>query len=168
MALKFYASLAKGLKLKVRKCFGLTPTFVEVTWEKLVNGVFLHPPPSSLIGLSLTFNQQLNSCFTKSIFTWTMSPSNENTRTMCQICSKLIIKRQIRSHWDCSGTFRCRWGHSLPSRQYFANTSSLLTLSLYLFIKHSSSAIRIQYKKYYFITSIGLFDWIMLSFIISC
>ena len=45
MALKFYASLAKGLKLKVRKCFGLTPTFVEVTWEKLVNGIFLHHPP---------------------------------------------------------------------------------------------------------------------------
>ena len=49
MTLKFYASEAKGLKLKVRKCFGLTPTFVEVTWEKLVNGVFLHPPPPSLL-----------------------------------------------------------------------------------------------------------------------
>ena len=32
--LKFYTSVAKGLKLKVRKFWGLIPTFVEVTWEK--------------------------------------------------------------------------------------------------------------------------------------
>ena len=36
MALKFKASLAKELKLKVRKFLGLIPTFVEVTGEKLV------------------------------------------------------------------------------------------------------------------------------------
>ena len=34
--LKFYTSLSKGLKLKVRKFWGLIPTFVEVTGEKLV------------------------------------------------------------------------------------------------------------------------------------
>ena len=38
--LKFYASVAKGLKLKVRKFWGLTPTFVEVRREKLVGGLF--------------------------------------------------------------------------------------------------------------------------------
>ena len=31
MALKFYTRVAKGLKLKVRKFWGLTPTFIEVT-----------------------------------------------------------------------------------------------------------------------------------------
>ena len=36
--LKFYTSLSKGLKLKVRKFLGLINTFVEVTGEKL-------PPP---------------------------------------------------------------------------------------------------------------------------
>ena len=36
--LKFYTSLSKGLKLKVRKFWGLIPTFVEVTGEKLVGG----------------------------------------------------------------------------------------------------------------------------------
>ena len=36
--LKFYTSVAKGLKLKVRKFWGLIPTFVEVTGEKLVGG----------------------------------------------------------------------------------------------------------------------------------
>ena len=33
MALKFYTSVAKGLKLKVRKFYELIPTFVEVTEE---------------------------------------------------------------------------------------------------------------------------------------
>ena len=35
MVLKFYTSVAKGLKLKVRKFWELIPTFVEVTGEKL-------------------------------------------------------------------------------------------------------------------------------------
>ena len=38
MVLKFYISVAKGLKLKVGMFFGLIPTFVEVTGEKLVGG----------------------------------------------------------------------------------------------------------------------------------
>ena len=44
MALKFFAIVAKGLKLKVRKFWGLIPTFVEVTKEKLVGGLFETPP----------------------------------------------------------------------------------------------------------------------------
>ena len=43
--LKFYASVAKGLKLKLRKFWRLIPTFVEVTGEKLVGWAVLHPPP---------------------------------------------------------------------------------------------------------------------------
>ena len=38
MALKFYSSVGKEIKLKVRKFSGLTPTFPEVTWEKPVGG----------------------------------------------------------------------------------------------------------------------------------
>ena len=41
MALKFYTSLAKPLKLKVIKSLGLIPTFVQVTGGKLVRGTFL-------------------------------------------------------------------------------------------------------------------------------
>ena len=53
VVLEFYTSVAKRLKLKVRKFWGLIPTFVEVTGEKLVGwgkggwgviGVFLTPP----------------------------------------------------------------------------------------------------------------------------
>ena len=45
---KFYTNVAKGLKLKVRKSWGLIPMFVEVTGEKLVEGHFCLPPPLSL------------------------------------------------------------------------------------------------------------------------
>ena len=37
--------VAKELKLKVRKVLGLIPLFEEVTWEKLVGGLF-DPDPS--------------------------------------------------------------------------------------------------------------------------
>ena len=46
MALKFYTSVAKGFKLKVRKFVGLNPTFAEVRGEKLVGEDFLPSPPS--------------------------------------------------------------------------------------------------------------------------
>ena len=40
MALKFYTRVAKGLKLKARKLWGLISTFVEVIGEKLADGTF--------------------------------------------------------------------------------------------------------------------------------
>ena len=43
MNLKFYARVAKGLKLKVRRFYSLAPTFVVVTGEKLVGGLFALP-----------------------------------------------------------------------------------------------------------------------------
>ena len=46
MVLKFHTSVVKGLKLKVRKFWGLIPTFVEVAREKVVaGGAYLPPPP---------------------------------------------------------------------------------------------------------------------------
>ena len=53
MVLKFYASVAKGLKLKVRNFGGLFPMFVEYTWEKPVELSFC--PPSCRIGLKFVF-----------------------------------------------------------------------------------------------------------------
>ena len=44
VALNFYTSVTKGLKLKVRKFWGLIPAFVEVTEKNLVGGL-LPPPP---------------------------------------------------------------------------------------------------------------------------
>ena len=45
MALKFYTSAAKGLKLKVRKFCGLILTFVEAREKKLAEEDFLASPP---------------------------------------------------------------------------------------------------------------------------
>ena len=47
-SLKFYTTVAKGLKLKVRKFWGLIATFVEVTGKKLAERPFC---PSSWIEL---------------------------------------------------------------------------------------------------------------------
>ena len=41
--LKFYTSVAKELKLKVRRFWGLIRTFVEITGEKLVRGGLFGP-----------------------------------------------------------------------------------------------------------------------------
>ena len=49
--LKFYTSVAKGLKLKVRMFWGQISTFLEVTGGKLAVGAFLAPSPPTWIGL---------------------------------------------------------------------------------------------------------------------
>ena len=55
MKLKFYTSVVKGLKLKFRKFWGISPTFVEVTGEKLV-GESSWPPILNWVN-SLTLSQ---------------------------------------------------------------------------------------------------------------
>ena len=54
----------------------------------------------------------------------------------------------------------------VPSRQYFTETSSLFTLSLDLSIKHNSSATRIQFKKYFFVTSPVLHHFFLIELLI--
>ena len=51
MALIFYLSVAKWLKLKVRKFWRLNPTFVEETAEKLEGEAFCFfaPPPPRIL-----------------------------------------------------------------------------------------------------------------------
>ena len=49
--LKFYTSVAKELKLKVRRFWGLIPTFVKVTGEKLAEEAFLAPPISDRVNI---------------------------------------------------------------------------------------------------------------------
>ena len=51
VALKFYKSVAKELKLKVRGFLGLIPTRIEVTGKKLVERWVLFVCPPSWIGL---------------------------------------------------------------------------------------------------------------------
>ena len=44
ITLKFYTSVVKGLKLKIRNFWGISPAFVEVAGEKLVVGDLCDPP----------------------------------------------------------------------------------------------------------------------------
>ena len=55
MSSKFYTCVAEKLKPKVRKFCGPILTFVEITGEKLLGGLFapLPPPHPSLIGLNV-------------------------------------------------------------------------------------------------------------------
>ena len=46
MSLKFYTSVARGLKLTVRKFYELIPTFAEVTEEKTGRESLFDFPPS--------------------------------------------------------------------------------------------------------------------------
>ena len=50
MALKFYTSVAKRFKLKVRKFQGIIPALVEVTGKKTCRGAF--PPHVNRVKLS--------------------------------------------------------------------------------------------------------------------
>ena len=51
--------------------------------------------------------------------------NNKNTRTMCEICSKLTIKIPERRHWRCSGIFIVNFEHI----SHLALVVLLLTLS---------------------------------------
>ena len=46
---KLYTSVAKRLKVKVRKFWGLIPLFVEVTGEKLIGARPFCPPPPIIL-----------------------------------------------------------------------------------------------------------------------
>ena len=63
MALKFYANVARGLKLKIKKILVVIPTFLEVTGGKLVRGAFLlhhhapHPRILNRVKLLISFKK---------------------------------------------------------------------------------------------------------------
>ena len=54
--------------------------------------------------------------------------NKRNTRTRCEICSKLTIKTPERRQWRCSGVFVVNSEHD----SYFVPVFLLLTLNMYL------------------------------------
>ena len=56
MALRFHNSVAKALKLKVRKFWGLILTFVEVTGKKWQGGLFAPTIPNRVKPLTAPSN----------------------------------------------------------------------------------------------------------------
>ena len=68
--LKFYTSVAKGLRIKVGKCWGLIRTFVEVTGEKMVRGVGETFCPPSWIGWKALWTFTKNVLQNHILFQW--------------------------------------------------------------------------------------------------
>ena len=64
LTLQSYASVVKGLK--VRKSWGLIPTFEEVTGEKMLDGFFFAPSPpiQNRVYLKLKAQKYTYSCTT--------------------------------------------------------------------------------------------------------
>ena len=94
LALKFYTSVTKVLKLKARKFCGLIPTFVEVTRGKLVGGPFLLPPlPPSWIGLRLfyIFKIGTKNIFLSERFTAKCKFKDQDFKHCLEICNSLQI-----------------------------------------------------------------------------
>ena len=70
--LKFYTSVAKGLKIKVRMFWGLIPTFVKVIGKKLVGEALLTAHPflnraNVTIFLSVSYDLH-DECFFSKIY----------------------------------------------------------------------------------------------------
>ena len=94
--MKFYHSVTKGSKLKVRKFWGLNSTFVGVTGEKLVEGTFL-PPPSSGIGLKQKSNYEnqkitLSASFRGCHFQPSLNSSSYSLKKNYSLEKKLCLK----------------------------------------------------------------------------
>ena len=87
--LKFYTSVAKGLKLKVRKFWGLIPTFVEVTGGKLVGGPFWPPHPEQ--GQSSLKQSFLKTTIVLLVFYTTNIPASYSGIQLLAVTAKLLF-----------------------------------------------------------------------------
>ena len=95
MALKFYTSVVKGLNLKVRKFWGLTPTFIEVPEEKLVGrGAFPLPTPPPPI---LNRVNENSSIVIEEIMNTSKDKNNELHRCLTELSFKLLKPYPLNS-----------------------------------------------------------------------
>ena len=101
--LKFYISVAKGLKLKVRKFWGVVPTFVKITEGKLVGGAFLGPPPI----LNRVKGIISKKCINYNVYKFTGSCCNATfywksekhffVRASEHLCMKPLIRKRVKN-----------------------------------------------------------------------
>ena len=81
-SLKFYTTVAKVPKLKVRKFWGVNPTFVEVTGgEKLVGGPFCHPPPPPILNRVNTYKHH----HTETLFIFSLCETMSRRRSIYDV-----------------------------------------------------------------------------------
>ena len=96
MTLKFYHSVAKVLKLKVRMFLGLIPTFVEVTRGKLVEGLFCLSQIIFLPQIKIIFGES----FLKGRATETLSlGKNINNQFLKKLTESDFVNMLMRIHW---------------------------------------------------------------------
>ena len=81
MALKFYNSVGKALKLKVKKCWGLILTFVDATGKKLVGSIFTPAP---------ILNRVKKCCDGYIFCTPAIHKMGNAPNIMCSKCKKLL------------------------------------------------------------------------------
>ena len=98
--LTFYTSVAKRLKLKVRKFWGLILTFAEVTEEKLVEGAFCPPPfwigltfLISLSGVSFLICNFIKKEFRMNLAKFLRTPFN--TEQLWRLLLKTCCRRKV-------------------------------------------------------------------------
>ena len=115
MALKFYTSVTKGLKLKVAKFCWLIPTFVEVTGDKLVRGLFAAPPPPFWIGLRRF--EIRRACVQDTKYC-----------VMIYIVICRVLYRKLLALVRFMINFHCRSGFSLCSSKHFSEVGCSLLM----------------------------------------
>ena len=79
--LKFYNSVTKVLKVKVRKYWGVITTFVEITGKKLVGDLFAPPSPTIL--------NRIESYCIKMECTWNSKMATQKVDRFCHSCGDL-------------------------------------------------------------------------------
>ena len=105
--LKFYTSVAKELKLKFRKFWGLIPSFVEVTGEKVVGGgIFLQ----KYFKIYIKYLYQVKNTLEILVALLRLIRGNlmelyENITKSDSICAPTFVDHHLLSHINVSG--RC-------------------------------------------------------------
>ena len=113
MALKFYTSVTKGLKLKVAKFCWLIPTFVEVTGDKLVRGLFAPPPILNRV---------------KEIADSWACVQDTKYCVMIYIVICRVLYRKLLALVRFMINFHCRSGFSLCSSKHFSEVGCSLLM----------------------------------------
>ena len=118
MALKFCASVAKGLKLKFRRFWGQILMLVEVTGEKLVGGIFARTLPSPSHQEIQNFHSTLDlifyiCCFVMIFLQFSMTSISYDLikQNICQLSLSLFSLKDIEIIYE-NQMFYCFGIHS--------------------------------------------------------
>ena len=105
--------------------------------------------PRSVLCFQLSKAMNLTVLISSPADNYMFKVNNRNTRTRCEICSKLTIKTSERRHWRHSGVFIVNVGHI----SNFVLVFLLLTLSRWIlagrFQEHNKDSIKYLWLRFY-------------------